>query len=158
MQNLTPSTLITRKRLTKWIINSSWKSYIFMRSIQKLSVGSNLSSLTVSKLWLLMVNSLSSLLSSVVFPKELSWDQLWNAIPYHLNVVNKAEHFKDQLIKFMLSIPDTPPIRGYASKNSNSLLCWRKEWGHESPRGGRRIWWPRQVLTKLNIGNIGIGR
>ena len=31
--------------------------------------------LTVSKLWLLMVNSLSSLLSSVVFPKELFWDQ-----------------------------------------------------------------------------------
>ena len=42
---------------------------------QKLSVGSNLSSLTVSKLWLLMVNSLSLLLSSVVFPKELFWDQ-----------------------------------------------------------------------------------
>ena len=42
----------------------------------KISVGSNLSSLTVSKLWLLMVNSLlSSLLSSVVFPKELFWDQ-----------------------------------------------------------------------------------
>ena len=58
--------------------------------------------------------------------------KLWNAIPYHLNVVDKAEHFKDQLTKFMLSIPDTPPIRGYASKNSNSLLCWRKERGYES--------------------------
>ena len=48
--------------------------------------------------------------------------KLWNAIPYHLNIVNKAEHFKDQLTKFMLSIPDRPPIRGYASKNSNPLL------------------------------------
>ena len=65
--------------------------------------------------------------------------KLWNAIPYHLNVVDKAEHFKDQLTKFMLSIPDTPPIRGYASKNSNSLLCWRKERGYESLWGGRRI-------------------
>ena len=65
--------------------------------------------------------------------------KLWNAIPYHLNVVEKAEHFKDQLTKFMLSIPDTPPIRGYASQNSNSLLCWRKERGYESLWGGRRI-------------------
>ena len=65
--------------------------------------------------------------------------KLWSAIPYHLKVVDKAEHFKDQLTKFMLSIPDTPPIRGYASKNSNSLLCWRKERGYESLWGGRRI-------------------
>ena len=65
--------------------------------------------------------------------------KLWNAIPYHLNVVDKAEHFKDQLTKFMLSIPDTPPIRGYASKNSNSLLCWQKERGYESLWGGWRI-------------------
>ena len=48
--------------------------------------------------------------------------KLWNAIPYHLHVDNKAEYFKDQLTKFMLSIPDAPRIRGYASKNSNSLL------------------------------------
>ena len=65
--------------------------------------------------------------------------KLWNAIPYHLNVVDKAEHFKDQLTNFMLSIPDTPPIKEYTSQSSNSLLCWRKERGYESLWGGRRI-------------------
>ena len=51
--------------------------------------------------------------------------KLWNAIHYHLNVIQDLEHFKDKLTKFMLSLPDKPPIRGYTPPNTNSLLCWR---------------------------------
>ena len=54
---------------------------------------------------------------------------LWNAIPYHLNVIQDLQQFKDRLTKFMLSLPDKPPIRGYATLNSNSLLCWCKGGG-----------------------------
>ena len=46
--------------------------------------------------------------------------KLWNAMPYHLNVIQELEQFKDQLIKFMLSLPDMPPIRGYTPPNFNS--------------------------------------
>ena len=85
--------------------------------------------------------------------------KLWNAIPYHLNVIQDLEHFKDKLTKFMLSLPDKPPIRGYTPPNTNSLLCWRNERDFTSLWGGQKMWWPRQVLTKLNIGHIGhIGR
>ena len=53
--------------------------------------------------------------------------KLWNAMPYHLNVIQELEQFKDQLTKFMLSLPDMPPIRGFTPPNSNSLLCWRND-------------------------------
>ena len=65
--------------------------------------------------------------------------KLWNAIPYHLNVTKDLEHFKDQLTKFMLSLPDKPPIRGYTPPNSNSLLCWQNERGFSSLWGGQKI-------------------
>ena len=65
--------------------------------------------------------------------------KLWNAIPYHLNVIQDLEHFKDQLTKFMLSLPDMPPIRGDRPPNSNSLLCWRQERGYTSLWGGQNM-------------------
>ena len=61
--------------------------------------------------------------------------KLWNVIPYHLNVIQDLEHFKDKLTKFMLSLPDKPPIRGYTPPNTNSLLCWRNERDFTSPLG-----------------------
>ena len=33
-------------------------------------------------------------------------------MPYHLNVIQELKQFKDQRTKFMLSLPDMPPIRG----------------------------------------------
>ena len=62
---------------------------------------------------------------------------LWNAIPYHLNVIQDLQQFKDRLTKFMLSLSDKPPIRGYATLNSNSLLCWRNDRGTTSLWGGQ---------------------
>ena len=65
--------------------------------------------------------------------------KLWNAIPYHLNVIQDLQLFKDRLTKFMLSLPDEPPIRGYATLNSNFLLCWRNDRGTTSLWGGQMI-------------------
>ena len=63
--------------------------------------------------------------------------KLWNAIPYHLNVIQDLQQFKDRLTKFMLSLPDKPPVRGYSTPNSNSLLCWRNDRGTTSLWGGQ---------------------
>ena len=65
--------------------------------------------------------------------------KLWNAIPYHLNVIQDLQHFKNQLTKFMLSLPDKPPIRGYTPPNTNSLLCWRNERDFTSLWGGQKM-------------------
>ena len=46
--------------------------------------------------------------------------KLWNAMPCHLNVIQDLERFKDQLTKFMLSLPDMLPIRGYTEKQVRS--------------------------------------
>ena len=35
--------------------------------------------------------------------------------------------FKKHLTTFVLKVPDKPPIRGYSSPNSNSILDWRNE-------------------------------
>ncbi len=70
---------------------------------------------------------------SVMGPK------LWNAMPYHLNVISDKELFKCQLTQFMLSLPDTPPIRGYTPQNSNSLLCWRNDREVSSLWGGHTM-------------------
>ena len=65
--------------------------------------------------------------------------KLWNAMPYRLNVIKDLEHFKDQLTKFMLSLPDMPPVRGYSPPNSNSLLCWRNDRGASLFWGGQMM-------------------
>ena len=65
--------------------------------------------------------------------------KLWNAMPYHLNVISDLEQFKNQLTKFMLSLPDTPPIRGHISLNSNSLLCWRNDRDASALWGGQTM-------------------
>ena len=43
--------------------------------------------------------------------------KLWNAMPYHLNVIQDLEQFKNKHTQFMLSLPDMPPIRGYTPPN-----------------------------------------
>ena len=41
--------------------------------------------------------------------------KLWNAMPNHMNLISDIEQFKSQLTKFLLAVPDLPPIRGYQS-------------------------------------------
>ncbi len=63
--------------------------------------------------------------------------KLWNAMPYHLNVIQDLVSFKNKLTKFLLSLPDKPPIRGYTPPNTNSLLCWRNDREASSFWGGQ---------------------
>ena len=53
--------------------------------------------------------------------------KLWNAIPYNLNSISDINVFKKKLTRFMLMVPDTPPVKGYSPQNSNSLLCWKTD-------------------------------
>ena len=53
--------------------------------------------------------------------------KLWNCIPYVLNTIQEFSSFKRKLTVFLLSVPDTPPARGYTPANLNSLLCWRND-------------------------------
>ena len=55
--------------------------------------------------------------------------KLWNCIPYNLNSIQNMDLFKMRFTGFLMSVPDTPPVRGYTPTNSNSLLCWRKDRG-----------------------------
>ena len=51
--------------------------------------------------------------------------KLWNSLPYQLNSLDRFEMFKIRLTAFLLTVPDKPPVKGYVSPNSNSILSWR---------------------------------
>ena len=51
--------------------------------------------------------------------------RLWNCIPAHINKIDAFESFKHELTSLLLRIPDKPPVKGYSSPNSNSILDWR---------------------------------
>ena len=53
--------------------------------------------------------------------------RLWNTLPAHLTRVADFEQFKNQLTNYLFTIPDRPPVAGYACQNSNSLLDWDKD-------------------------------
>ena len=65
--------------------------------------------------------------------------KLWNAMPYYLNGISDFAPFKSRLTAFMLSVPDKPPVRGYTTPNSNSLLAWRVDPSASALWGGPRI-------------------
>ena len=50
---------------------------------------------------------------------------LWNALPAHLQTISKFESFKSALTKYLMSIPDRPPVHGYPSSGDNSFVARR---------------------------------
>ena len=50
---------------------------------------------------------------------------MWNCIPADTRAIQSMDTFKSKITQLMLSVPDTPPIRGYTPINSNSILEWR---------------------------------
>ena len=61
---------------------------------------------------------------------------LWNTIPAKLTVKTSMESFKNGLTKYLMGLPDRPPIQGCPSRNSlldfNILNrdeggCWRSD-------------------------------
>ena len=53
--------------------------------------------------------------------------RIWNCIPGHIRKWVTLDLFKRHLTTFVLKVPDQPPIRGYSSPNSYSILDWRNE-------------------------------
>ena len=47
--------------------------------------------------------------------------KLWNLLPKSINLLDKLQKFKGELRRFVLSLPDKPPVHGYARENNNSL-------------------------------------
>ena len=59
--------------------------------------------------------------------------RLWNLLSSHVNEQETLTGFKEALGAFLKDFPDTPPITGYTTANSNSLLDWSMA---ENSRGG----------------------
>ena len=47
--------------------------------------------------------------------------KLWNLLPKTINLIDTLHKFKGELTRFVLSLPDKPPVCGYARTNDNSL-------------------------------------
>ena len=47
--------------------------------------------------------------------------KLWNTLPKTINLLGDMQKFKSELTRFVLSLPDKPPVHGYARTNNNSL-------------------------------------
>ena len=47
---------------------------------------------------------------------------LWNSLPAQLHEFRTFEPFKRALTNFLMSIPDYPPVVGYPSSGSNSII------------------------------------
>ena len=65
--------------------------------------------------------------------------RLWNCIPAHIRAINEIGSFKRHLTKFVLTVPDIPPIRGFTAPNSNSILDWRNYREASALWGGQQI-------------------
>ena len=50
--------------------------------------------------------------------------RLWNCLPGSITNETVFHRFKELVTAFLLSVPDTPPVKGYSCVNSNSLLDW----------------------------------
>ena len=48
--------------------------------------------------------------------------RLWNVLPRDINSIVEADKFKKSLTTWLLSLPDKPPVHGYARANNNSLV------------------------------------
>ena len=51
--------------------------------------------------------------------------RMWNCIPADIRVIKIMDTFKSKITQSMLSVPDTPPIRGNSLINLNRILEWR---------------------------------
>ena len=54
---------------------------------------------------------------------------LWNVLPKDVNTVDDLGTFKTTLAKFLDRVPDNPPVRGYTTTNTNSIIDWYNQPG-----------------------------
>ena len=50
--------------------------------------------------------------------------KMWNCLPKHIKDCGSIISFKEKLDVFLLGIPDCPPVHGYFTMNTNSVLDW----------------------------------
>ena len=50
--------------------------------------------------------------------------QMWNIVPKNVKIIKELERFKIELNKWLLNIPDRPPVHGYVTQNNNLILEW----------------------------------
>ena len=51
--------------------------------------------------------------------------RLWNCLPARINTISTFEQFKEKLTSLLMRVPDKPPVQGYSTQNTNSILDWR---------------------------------
>ena len=88
---------------------------------------------TVSRVSLAVNQTVRDSSFSVMGPR------LWNCIPHELTTISELEPFKTRVSRFLCRIPDMPPVRGYSTTNSNSILDWRVDRATSALWGGQPI-------------------
>lgn len=134
------SVMSLQRRRERYIILHMWKllhghtsNDLQIQFLNRARLGYQAKLPTVSKESTRANQSLYDSSFSVMGPK------LWNSIPYQLNIISEFTSFKNQLTRFMLSVPDMPPIHGYTAPNSNSMLAWRND------RDARALWGSQRI-------------
>ena len=49
--------------------------------------------------------------------------KLWNVLPNRLTQISSLDQFRESLDRFLLTVPDKPPLPGYPYNCNNSLTC-----------------------------------
>ena len=73
------------------------------------------------------MNKNASTLAKSLYDKSFAvvGPKLWNIIPQRIKSAPTLESFKSSLTSYIRStFPDLPPVMGYTTPNSNSLLDW----------------------------------
>jgi hypothetical protein len=55
--------------------------------------------------------------------------RLWNTLPAHVTRLTALDPFKAALGEFLKMFPDTPPVKGYTTANTNSIIDWVNQSG-----------------------------
>ena len=50
--------------------------------------------------------------------------RLWNTLPKKVNTADDLDQFKNLLGRWLDQFPDCPPVTGYPTQNTNSILDW----------------------------------
>ena len=53
--------------------------------------------------------------------------KLWNKLPKTVNTSDSLDTFKVLLGYFLRQFPDQPPVSGYTTQNSNSIIDWTNQ-------------------------------
>ena len=63
--------------------------------------------------------------------------KLWNILPESVTSVQQLDNFKVLLGRFLKTIHDRPPVKGYTTQNRNSIIDWWNQSG-----GLQNVWRP----------------